>query len=518
MARSDTTRRLGLALISTFGALTLFVAYRVLVRGEEIARRPYIDASSGHRLAPPILKKPRGPRGRVADRFGQILAADPEDKKGERVYPCGAACFPAVGHAHKIFGKRNLEAKLDPILAAGGEPPPDVLLSLDAEGQKRAYELLAGRKGAVVAISVETGAIRVLASSPSFDPNTVETAAWEEAVKAKEKPFLNRASSELYPPGSTYKVVVAAAALAGGYEPDTFYCTGKVGPLKVGDHRAHGRVNLDEALVESCNQFFGDLGLRLGTPLKEYSARFGFSDDIDLTWPLILPGFRAEPSLAFARYRYESVVDPDTGVSSKQRVREEINEFARDKFLVAQGSIGQNITVATPLQMALVAQAIAFGGVVLRPYLVEEVRRGDELLFATSPEGYSRVLDARSAARVRDMMVGVVTRGTAKKLPPITTKDGGRLSIAGKTGTAETVADDEAPHSWFIGFAPAEAPKVAVAVIVENAGYGGEVAGPVAAEVMGFLVPREAGQIEEASGEEREEPAPARPQRGRFRR
>jgi penicillin-binding protein A len=485
----ESSRRLGLALLAAFGLMALHVGRRAVLEAEALASTPYVDKTSKHRLAPPIAKKAAGPRGRLADRFGQILAAEPEEKKGQRLYPCGAACFPVVGHAHRIFGKRALESRLDPILSAAGAP--DVLLTLDAEAQEKAFSLLAGRKGAVVALSVNTGAVRVLASSPSFDPNTLDPALWEAAAGDESKPFLNRAISELYPPGSTFKVVVAAAALAFGVDPGTYSCSGAHGPLRVGCHRAHGTVDLAEALVQSCNQFFGDLGLRLGEPLREYSARFGFSDDLDLTWPLVLSGLKTEPSLAFARYRYESVVDPDTGVSQRQRVLEEIRSFQADKFVVAQGSIGQNVTVATPLQMAMVAQGVASGGMVLRPHLVAEVRRGDELLFATAPEGYSRVLDAYQAGLLREMMVGVVARGTAKKLSSFALPDGSPLRLGGKTGTAETVADDEAPHSWFIGFAPAEAPTVAVAVIVENAGYGADVAGPIAAELLAFLVPRE---------------------------
>jgi penicillin-binding protein A len=345
-----------------------------------------------------------------------------------------------------------------------------VTLTLNAAAQQAAYKGLGSKTGAVVAIEPKTGKILAMATTPSYDPNRLAShdstkvdAAWKSLTEDKDRPLSNRAAQELYPPGSTFKLITAAAALSSGkYTPET-----KVNspaelplpqttvPLVNEDGKNCGGSNnatLTIALRYSCNTAYGGIGLALGPDaLREQAAKFGFGSR-----PL------AElPSVATSQFPGDPN-EPQT----------------------AQSAIGQFDVRATPLQMAMVAAGIANKGELMKPYLVQSVRTPDlKTVSETKPESLHQAVTPEVAAQLTAMMVDVVNNGTGKP---------GQISgvqVAGKTGTAQT-SKDRPPYAWFTAFAPANDPKIAVAVLIEKAGVarddiaGGKLAAPIAKSVM----------------------------------
>jgi len=335
--------------------------------------------------------------------------------------------------------------------------------------QQAAWDGLGDQEGAVVALEPSTGRILALVSTPGFDPNalavhsTTEAAAQYRALEqAPGNPLRSKVTQERFAPGSTFKLVTAAAALESGqYTADTLVPSPTELALPQtsatisnfgGSSCGGDQVSLAEALRISCNTAFANLGLTLGEDaLREQSERFGFLDD-SLTMPMPV---------------VESVFPSDL-----------------DPAMLAQSAIGQRDVQATPLQMAMVSAGIANGGRVMTPYLVDTVRAADlTVVSQTKPEVLSDAVSASSASALTQMMVGVVESGTGRSARI----DG--VQVAGKTGTAQTV-EGQPPHAWFTAFAPADAPRVAVAVIVENGGSlgneatGGAVAAPIARAVI----------------------------------
>ena len=335
--------------------------------------------------------------------------------------------------------------------------------------QQAAFDGLGGQQGAVVALEPSTGKILALVSTPGFDPNvlashdiTAASAAYQALNSAEGNPLRSKATQERYPPGSTFKLVTAAAALEGGqFTPETTLpapvrltlpqTTATIGNFG-GGGCGSDPITLANALRVSCNTAFGQLGLDVGADaLREQAERFGFNDpDLTIPMPVVESVFPAEMDLP----------------------------------VTAQSAIGQRDVQATPMQMAMVSAAIANGGQLMTPYVVQTVRSADlSRVSETKPELYSTAVSPGTAASLRDMMVGVVDSGsgTAAKIPGV--------QVAGKTGTAQT-SDGQAPHAWFTAFAPADAPRVAVAVFVKNGGNagdeatGGRVAAPIAKAVI----------------------------------
>ena len=428
--------------------------------------------------APRLETSPSNTRGiqeQMRVERGLILSADGVELAGNRqvgdlyrrTYPLGDLVEPVLGYNDLRYGRAGLERLYNPELSgdspllgirsaldqALGRPKrgADVVLTLDIKVQRAAVEALDGHKGAIVVIDPKTGAIIALASSPRYDPSQLG-AQWKALNADPDRPLLNRPTQGLYPPGSAFKPVVAAKGLAtGAVAPDTSfddsgaYRAGGYVVRNYGD-KAYGHHTFAEAMAQSINTTFAKLGVQLGGASVAESARaFGFDRD--------LPG-----RLSAARSRFPDPAKMDTAH-------------------VAQASFGQGEVLATPLEMALVASGIANGGKIMAPFLVSEVRDYQQtVLQKTQPREWLQAADPATAATVRDLMVGVVTEGTGKKAAI----DG--VQVAGKTGTAEL--DKGEPHAWFIGFAPADDPRVAVAVIVENGGTGGSVAAPMAAQVM----------------------------------
>jgi peptidoglycan glycosyltransferase len=345
------------------------------------------------------------------------------------------------------------------------------LLTIDPLAQRAAYaglEALPGEtRGAVVALDPDTGAILAMVSTPTYDPNRLATHdaadaadAWTQLNESESKVMLNRASQEIYPPGSTFKLVTAAAALSNNYTPDTTVRGGTrldLPQTEMDLHNANGsdcggkQITLTRALAVSCNVAFGDLGLKLGAEtLQQQAEQFGFNEDV----------FDQLPA---AESRFPSDIDePSTAFSA----------------------IGQFDVAASPLQMAMVSAGIANGGAVMRPYVVQRVRSPDlDVLEEADPEVLHQAVSESVADDLTEMMVEVVENGTAEE---VAISD---VLVAGKTGTANSAAE-RSPYAWMVTFAPADDPEVAVAVLVEQTDIerkgisGGGLAGPIALDVM----------------------------------
>lgn len=409
----------------------------------------------------------------------------------QRSYQLGPEYAPVTGYYSYLYGRSGIELNQnsqlngsDPSLAFRRvvdvitnrrQQGASVGLTLNAKAQLAAYRGLAGKKGAVVAIEPKTGKILALVSRPSYNPNELAShdlektgAAWKKLNADKNKPLTNRAIKELYPPGSTFKLVTAAAALSSGrYTPETKVRSPAVLELPqttVGLPNQNGRncggsdnATLTVALRESCNSAFGSVGLDLGAEaLREQAEKFGF-------------GERQLPDLGAVASRFPA--DPNAPQ-------------------VAQSAIGQFDVQATPLQMAMVAAGIANGGDVMKPYLVQTVRTADlKTISETKPESLHQAVSSEVATQLTQMMVDVVENGTGRPA-----RING-VQVAGKTGTAQT-APDRPPFAWFTSFAPANDPQVAVAVMIEDANVprtdiaGGTLAAPIAKDVMEAVMGR----------------------------
>ena len=420
----------------------------------------------------------RGPI--VVDGHAIALSHKTNDQyKYLRSYPGGPAYAPVTGYYSLRYGASALEQAENEILAGTsdklfvkrlsdyftGRTPQGgaVVLTLSDRAQQAAYNALSGKRGAVVALDPRTGAILALATAPSYDPNPLAShrngvmrRAYNSLRDDPGSPLLDRAISQTYPPGSTFKVVTAAAALSSGRftpssqlpAPDKLslpQTTHKLQNFEGEQCGGSGRISLADALRISCNTAFGGLGLRLGADaLNDQASAFGFGTSLSIPMsvaPSVFPSDIPPPQVAFS-------------------------------------AIGQYSDAVTPLQMAMVAAGVANRGVVMQPYLVAKTLAPDlSTLSVAQPRELGRAVSSRVASQLTHMMEAVVSNGTgtAARLPGV--------SVAGKTGTAENVPGQQT-HAWFICFAPAEHPRVAVAVLVEHGGIGGVAAAPIARQVL----------------------------------
>ncbi|MGQ0846750.1 MAG: peptidoglycan D,D-transpeptidase FtsI family protein [Sporichthyaceae bacterium] len=377
-----------------------------------------------------------------------------------------------AGTDDRLFVKRIVD-----LLTQEGSKGGDVKLTLNPEAQEAAYRGLNGRRGAVVALEPSTGRILALVSSPSYDPNRLSDhdggkvrKAWDSLNADAQKPLLNRALSETYAPGSTFKLVTAAAALMSGrYTAESpvpgpatldlpLTSTNLPNYFKGTCTPGSDQTTILKALERSCNTTFGAIGLDLGAAaLARQADLFGFGQNLNVPMPVARSAF-----------------PPD--INAPQ---------------TAQSAIGQFDVRTTPLQMAMVVAAIANAGKVMTPYLVEETRARDlDVLSRTDPQDRGQAITPEVAAELTRMMVSVVENGTASnaKIPGV--------AVAGKTGTAQT-GDGRNPHAWFVSFAPSQNPSVAVAVVLENGGSdrqievgGNLLAAPIAKAVMRAVLDR----------------------------
>jgi peptidoglycan glycosyltransferase len=413
-----------------------------------------------------VIEEQRIKRGVIRAANDDVLAGSTalSDKRYERRYPTGSLFAQPVGFDSIRFGRAGLERYYNDSLTGRKEELANIVDSLverdrvgddlhttlEPKAQQVAYDQLGDRKGAVVALRVKDGAVLVLAGNPSFNPDRPNTMG------------INFATQGLFPPGSTFKTVTAAAALdTGDYEPDS-RVSGKNGkvisgtPLNNFGQADYGEVTLTEALTKSINTVWAEVGVELGRDtMQEYMDRFGFYEKPPMDYP-------AEQMEA-----------------SGPRRRGEMVPMSSQSVDVGRTAIGQALLLVTPLQMATVAQTIGNGGVRMEPRLVEKVidpdgRTVDEPL----PERAERVMSADAASKLGTMMKSVVREGsgTAAALEGV--------ELAGKTGTAEIDINRGINDLWFIGFTD----EVAIAVIVDRQqGLGGTVAAPIAKNVLQAL-------------------------------
>jgi penicillin-binding protein A len=359
----------------------------------------------------------------------------------------------------------------------------DVQLTIRPRAQHLAQQLLGARCGAVVAMNPHTGAVYVAASSPTYNQNLIEKPnGYAKVLKIRGQcngasALYNRTTQGLYTPGSTFKVITAAAALdTGAFTPDSMfddpgYCTeyGKqvsnAGNPDQGGHEVFGRLNFSSALEHSVNSVFCNIGKQIGAgTILRYAKRFGFYK----TPPLETPGDERYPSGLYNGSRLFDPRDPATQVDPGRLA------FGQERLLV------------TPLQMAMVASTIGNGGVVPKPYIVQKITTSSgDVVRTTRPATLGRAIKPQTASELNQMMQLVVEggTGTAAAIPGV--------AVAGKTGTAETNVPN-VYTAWFIAFAPAENPTVAVAVVLEQQlnGFGGAVSAPIAKQVIQTLLGR----------------------------
>ena len=458
-----------------------------IVMSDSITHRVGVDPVSGDVVSNPLLTEEAlsTRRGAIYDRDGTVLAWTTfQGGVARRVYPEPATAEITGYFSPLLYGASGLEASWDDELAgrAGGNPliqslealrglPArgfDLRLTLAADLQRQAHAALGDRPGAVVLLDVQTGAVLALASTPSFDPNALVVVtpadrepalqAWAALQDDPRAPLVQRATSGIYPPGSTFKTVTVAAAIDRGIaQPGTIY--EDAGELTIAGHTLieANRPNpeqtewtLQDAFSWSLNVVFAQVGLQLGgDALAEAARGWGWDGAI----PFDLPVAPSQVSVAPG--------------------------FLDDPLAVAETAFGQGELLATPLQMALLAAGIANEGGVMRPYLVDSVSQQDgPAVWQTQPTLWRHGTGPEAARQTAGLMVNAVEFGALGNayVPGYT--------IGGKTGTAETGVGD--PHAWFIGFIdnPGEPPRYAVAVILEAGGAGGQVALPIGRDLL----------------------------------
>lgn len=404
-------------------------------------------------------------RGEILDRDGERIAYSEYNAEGKqkRIYPYGSLYSHVIGYNSRVYGKSQLELNYNKNLAGmsgfttfslKGEKTGETLhLTVSHKLQKRASEMLGKNTGAVVAIEPATGEVLCLYSYPNFDPtDDALSKNWDSLSANENAPFLPRATRGLYAPGSTMKTIWAGAAIENGLENIEFHDEGKIevdGKTFNNAHKkAYGDINLKQAFGVSSNAAFIELGLELGEDImKSYAKKFMLNQN----------------------EKFELYTEPSNfGYSGKM-----------SKTEVASAAIGQGKVLVTPLHMAMVCAAVANRGVMMQPYITEKSVGSNGIVTVSGKSAIlGRVLEPSTAATLREYMINVVQNGTGKNAAI------SGVTVAGKTGTAETGAG-MSDHSWFIGFAPAENPTIAVAVVLEHGGAGGGAsAAPIAREVI----------------------------------
>jgi peptidoglycan glycosyltransferase len=480
-------RKVGFVIVLLFIAIAAQLTYLQLVRASSLNNDP-------HNIRVTTRDLTRN-RGDVVSQDGSVLARSVPVKdqyKYLRTYPFGPLFAQVVGYQSITVGSAGVENVYNSELLGNDvrlqtqsladllnahSPTGTVVLTLSRTAQAAAKAALRGRRGSVVVLDVKTGGIVAMYSEPSFDPNPLashDTAAavkYSAALNANPiKPNLARAYRERYPAGSTFKVLTTAVALDDGIvNPNTPFPQVTDIALPQSNRRLSNFGNppercggtLTESFTVSCNTTFARIGLTLGDRLAQGITAFGINDPPP---PIDLP----DPA---------SSVGPQNGT------------FRNNQPFFALGAIGQGDVAVTPLEMALVAESVADDGVIMVPHVLDEIRTSDGTVVSRfAPKVWRTAMTPGTASILNQFMRNVVAApngtGTAARIPGIT--------VAGKTGTAQ--APGGPPHAWFIAFAPAEAPRYAIAVLIERGGSlgneatGGRVAAPVAAEVLASLL------------------------------
>ena len=478
-------RRVGIAVTALMLLLVAQLTYLQVVDAKTLTHDP--------RNGRDILKDLRAPRGTIISADDEILAVSKpshDEYKLQREYPQGALTSQIVGYQSLVVGTTGLEQTYNDVLMGRGRSKlglrdvvdflrgtqrvANLRTSLRVDVQRKAKEALGEQKGSVVVIKPETGEIVAMYSNPTFEPQPLAGHASDSVQKyfdllknAEGNPALPRAYREIYPPGSTFKVVTTTAALDAGVATlDRVFPTVRFVEVPQSSNTISNFGNsscggdLTAVFRKSCNTAFARLGLDLGNQFPPAMRRFGVYDPPPLD---VSPGAVTSTGPAF-------------------------DSFENNKPRFALAGIGQGDVATTPLQMALVAAGIGNGGLIMKPHVGVAITDDQGRQSAPiKPEVWRRATSPATAATVRDLMVEVVRNGTgtAARIAGVT--------VAGKTGTAQTTPTEN-PHAWFIAFAPAEKPEYAISVIVEHGGNqggdatGGHLAAPIAQQILTYLL------------------------------
>ena len=410
-------------------------------------------------------------RGKIYSRDGDVLAYTETDDSGKekRIYPYGKEFAHVVGFSTN--GRSGIEAQVNYYLintsvslsdkvaydTEGAKYPGDsVYTTLDVNLQEVAYNALSARKGAIIVSNPKTGEILAMVSKPDFDPNTIQE-EWSSllADTSTDAKLLNRATQGLYPPGSTFKIVTALAYLRdnnGVYSNYSYTCSGSItrdgSSISCYHGETHGYVDFVSSFAKSCNTSFANIGLSVDKEVfADTLSDLMFGDDLPL---------EINYSTSTATINDDSTTDD-----------------------IMQLSIGQGTTAVTPIHLNMITNAIANDGLLMKPYLVTDVKSEDgKTVKSFSESEYKRLMTSDEADILTEMMEQVVESGTASKLKGLS------YTAAGKTGSAEFNSSTSDSHAWFTGFAPADDPKISVTIIVEDAGSGGSYAVPIAKRIF----------------------------------
>ena len=431
-----------------FIALMGYLVYFTIARANTFVNSPYNQRQDA--FAQRVV------RGDITDRNGNVLATTnvAEDGTETRNYPYGSLFSHVIGYSDSELGKTGLESvenfelltsnaffleKIQNEFNGSKNQGDTVVTTLDADLQQAAYNALGDYKGAVVVMEADTGKILAMVSKPDFDPNTLSE-NWSYLNSDEENsPLLNRATSGSYAPGSVFKIVTTLAYMRQNpnYQSYTYDCGGfiNVDNVRINcfDQTVHGSEDLRSSFANSCNASFANIGLELDISEYRNTAE-------DLLFNQELPGVLDYTKSSFA-----------------------LNEES-DTAEIMMTAMGQGNTTVSPYHMALITQAIANGGTLMEPYLVDSVTNysGTEVR-RNVPKSYARLMTSDEAAQLKEYMQAVVDEGTGTVL------SGRSYTVAGKTGTAEySMVDGERTHSWFTGFTNVDNPELVISVITEG--------------------------------------------------
>jgi penicillin-binding protein A len=479
--------RLYVLVLALFASVVGLTSYWAIVDADELRERPDNRRS--------LIEAQKIPRGTITTVDGpEVAVSQPQGSGDQRIfvrnYPQGELFGHPVGYSFIENGNSEIERSENDVLIGRDnefvsiieqlegqvDEGSDLTVTLDAEAQQIAQDGLEsaisipGTGGALVALEPDTGAVRAMASVPGYDPNLVPDNFKQLNRDEQNDPLVNRSTQSTYPPGSTMKVVTATAALDSGEFETSTTLNGDTGieisgvPLENAGGESFGTIDMTTALTNSVNTYWAQVGEQLGPEtMVEYMERFGFYEDP----PLDFPSDQLTPSGA---------INAD-------------GELVREGFDVGRVAIGQGGAegqdLTTPLQMAMVAAAVANGGELMEPTFLQQVTDPDgRTTQELDPDRQSTVMSEEIAAEVAEMMTNVAEEGTASGLSVA------GATLAGKTGTSEIDIDAGINQAWFIGFAPADDPQIAVAATVERCQgcFGGDTAGPIATAVMESLL------------------------------
>ena len=449
------------AVVCTFMAMIIYLGHFVANNEQKMINNSY------NKRQEILLAK--NYRGTIYSSDGYVLAQTALNSQGQEVrdYPYDNMFSHVVGFSthgrtgiedfcnyYLINSNISLSQKVENSAAGKKNPGNNVITNLRMDLQEAAYQAMGIYEGAIIVTEVSTGKILAMVSKPDFDPNEVAD-IWDDLVEdGNSSVLLNRATTGLYPPGSTFKIITSLEYIRENmddYNKYSYQCNGsyRLNKEKISCYHnsVHNRVDLTKSFAKSCNASFANIGMKLD--------RVAFAKTLD---DLL---FNKELNLDFL-----------TAIS-KTPVSEDMEDYE-----MLQASIGQGTVQVSPLHLNMITAAIANDGVLMRPYLVDRIETATGVEFHTyKSKEYDRLMSSEESLVLREMMTEVVESGTATRMK------GYGYTAGGKTGSAEYNSRGDS-HAWFTGFAPAENPEIAITVIIESAGVGGDYAVPIARRVL----------------------------------